>query len=194
MDWTCYRIIDDSIYQWPVVQIPVRLHTSLKEIDFLGAKFLVPNPPEEYLGLKYGPEWMIPKRAGEYELEVLDRMADITLPATCDGIIGLANKLDPQRHTGSLKVLDLKGRPVGGAEISLAATTLLTGLDRSRTNTDGYVYFSLPEEALYVVAVQYGDHKEVLYLEHLAPGIDYVYEPDPQNPSGRADALIPELV
>ena len=64
MDWTCYRIIDDSIYQWPVVQIPVHLHTDLQEIDFLGAKFLVPNPPEEYLRLKYGPEWMIPKRAG----------------------------------------------------------------------------------------------------------------------------------
>ena len=84
--------------------------------------------------------------------------------------------------------------PVGGAEVSLAATTVLTGLDRSKTNTNGYVYFSLPEEAGYVVAVQYGDHREILYLEYLAPGVDYVYKPDPQNPSGRVEALIPELV
>ncbi len=194
LDWTCYRIIDDSIYSWPVVQIPVSLHTDLKEIDFLGAKFFVPNPPEEYLRLKYGPEWMIPKRAGGFEQEVLDFMAETTLPATSDGIMGLANKLEPQRHTGSLKVLDLEGRPVGGAEIALAATTVLTGLDRSKTNPDGYVYFSLPEEAGYVVAVQYGDHKEILYWEHLAPGVEYVYKPDPQNPSGRADALIPQLL
>ena len=191
MDWTCYRIIDDSIYQWPVVQIPVSLHTDLQEIDFLGAKFLVPNPPEEYLRLKYGPEWMIPKRAGGFEQEVLDLMAETTLPG---GTMGLANKLEPQRHTGSLKVLDLEGRPVGGAEVSLAATTVLTGLHRARTNTDGYVYFSLPGEAGYLVAVRYGDHEEILYVEHLAPGVDYVYKPDPQNPSGRADALIAEQV
>ncbi len=194
MGWTCYRIIDDSIYQWPVVQIPVSLHTDLKEIDFLGEKFLVPNPPEEYLRLKYGPEWMIPKRAGVFEQEVLDLMAKTTLRTTSDGIVGLANKLEPQRHTGSLKVLDLEGRPVEGAEVSLAATTVLTGLDRAKTNTDGYVYFSLPGEAGYVAAVQYGDHKEILYVEHLAPGVDYVYKPDPQHPSGRVDALIAEQV
>ena len=191
IDWTCYRIIGDSIYQWPVVQIPVSLHTDLQEIDFLGAKFLVPNPPEEYLRLKYGPEWMIPKRAGGFEQEVLDLMAETTLP---DGIMDLANKLEPQRHTGSLRVLDLEGRPVGGAEVLLAATTVLTGLDRAETNSDGYVYFSLPGEAGYVVVVQYGDHREILYVEHLAPGVDYVYKPDPQNPSGRADALIAEHV
>ncbi len=191
MDWTCYRIIDDSIYQWPVVQIPVSLHTDLQEIDFLGAKFLVPNPPEEYLRLKYGPEWMIPKRAGKFEQDVVDLMAETTLP---DGSMGLADKPEPQRHTGSLKVLDLEGRPVAGAEVSLAATTVLIGLDRAKTNSDGYVYFSLPGEAVYLVAVQYGDHNEILYVEHLAPGVDYVYKPDPQHPSGRVDALIAEQV
>jgi hypothetical protein len=194
MDWTCYRIIDDSIYQWPVVQIPVGLHTDLKEIDFLGEKFFVPNPPEEYLRLKYGPEWMTPRRAGGFEQEVLDLMAQTPLGSGSDGTMRLASKLEPQRHTGSLKVLDLQGRPVEGAEVSLAATTVLTGLDRSRTNTDGNVYFSLPEDAGYVVVVQYGDHKEILYLEHLAPGVHYVYRPDPQNPSGRADALVPQQV
>jgi len=190
MDWTCYRIINDSIYQWPVVQIPIGLHTDLREIDFLGETFFVPNPPEEYLRLKYGPEWMIPKRAGGFEQEVLDRMAETTLPAGSHGILGLASKLEPQRHTGSLRVLDLRGHPVEEAQVAVAATTVLTGLERSRTDADGYVYFSLPEDAGYVVAVQYGDHEEILYLEHLAPGVHYVYKPDPQNPSGRMDALV----
>ena len=190
MDWTCYRIINDSIYQWPVVQIPIGLHTDLKEIDFLGEKFFVPNPPEEYLRLKYGPEWMIPKRAGGFEQEVLNLMAQATLPPASQEVMALASELEPQRHTGSLKVLDGESRPVEGAEVSLAATTVLTGLHTSSTNTDGYVYFSLPEDAGYVVVVQYGDHKEILYLEHLAPGVHYVYKPDPQNPSGRVDALL----
>jgi hypothetical protein len=194
MDWTCYRIIDDNIYQWPVVQVPVGLHRDLKEIDFLGEKFFVPNPPEEYLRLKYGPGWRIPKKAGGFEQEVLDLMAEADLPAGSHGIIGLASEFEPQRHTGSLRVLDFEGRPVAGAQVSVAATTVLTGLDRSRTDTGGYVYFSLPEDAGYVVALEYGDHKEILYLEHLAPGVHYVYTPDPQNPSGRANALTPEQV
>ena len=108
--------------------------------------------------------------------------------------MGLAGVLEPGRHTGSLKVLDLEGRPVEGAEVLLAASTVLTGLDRSRTNTEGYVYFTLPEDAGYVVTVQYEAHKEILYLEHLAPGVHYVYQPDPQNPSGRWDALMPQPV
>ena len=49
-------------------------------------------------------------------------------------------------------------------------------------------------KAGYVVAVQHGDHKEILYDEHLTPGVDYVYQPDSQNPSGRVDALIAEQV
>ena len=154
----------------------------------------MPNPPEEYLRLKYGPEWMIPKRAGGFEQEVLNLMAEATLPPASQEVMALASELEPQRHTGSLKVLDGEGHPVEGAEVSLAATTVLTGLHTSSTNTDGYVYFSLPGEAGYVVAVQYGDHKEILYVEHLSPGVDYVYKPDPQNPSGRADALIAERV
>ena len=193
LDWTCYRIIDDSIYQWPVVKIPVSLHTDLKEIDFLGEKFMVPNPPEEYFRLKYGPDWMTPKRAGGFEQEVLDLMVRTTDNAESDGLMQLESDYDPQRHTGNLKVVDFKGQPVEGAEISLAATSVLTGLHRSKTNKDGFVYFSLPVKDGYVLSVQFGDHSEILYLEHLEPDVDYLYRPDPDVQSGRADALVPVI-
>lgn len=193
MDWTCYRIIDGSIYQWPVIKIPASLHEDLKEIDFLGTKFHVPNPPEEYLTLKYGPDWMTPKKAGGFEQEVLDLMDDASGSDGSGGSMQLANSYVPEQHSGSIKVLDLSGEPVKSAKITLAATTVLTGLEKSTTNDDGLVYFTLPEEASYVVAVSYsdssGDGTEILYLEELEPGVDYTYQRDPENPSGRANAL-----
>lgn len=192
MDWTCYRIIDDSIYQWPVVKIPVSLYTEMKEIDFLGTTFSVPNPPEEYLTLKYGPDWMTPKKAGGFEQEVLDLMEEA---APTDGVAGtmqLASDPGSPMQTGRLKVIDVDGKPVEGARVALAATTVLTGLERATTNSDGFVYFSLPEEACYVVAVENDGQNEILYLEELQPGVNYTYQPDPQNPSGRSNALIAE--
>ena len=52
------------------------------------------------------------------------------------------------------------------------------------------MFFRLPEEAGYVVAVQLGEIKEILYLEELSPDVEYLYKPDRNNPSGRANALI----
>lgn len=190
LDWTCYRIIGESIFQWPVIEIPVSLHTDLKPIEFLGETFMVPNPPEEYFRLKYGSNWMTPKKAGGFEQEVLDLMAEATLPTEAQGVMQMDNEFEASRHTGSLKILDLNGEPVEGAEISLAATSVLTGLHKSKTNKDGFVYFSLPVTAGYVIAVQFGDFSEVLYLEHLAPEIDYIYQPDPDVAVGRANALV----
>ena len=194
VDWACYRIIDDSIYQWPMTQIPARLHTDLREIEFLGEKFWVPNPPEEYLRLKYGSEWMVPKKAGGFERDVLDLMAKTIFPASFEGLIALSHEFDPRQHTGSLKILDVEGRSIEGAEVSLAATTVLTGLAKAKTYTDGYVYFSLSGQSGYVVGVEYGEHQEILYSEQLAPHVDYVYRPDAQNRAGRVDALMPERV
>ena len=191
LDWTCYRIIDDSIYQWPVVKIPANLHDDLKEIEFLGEKFMVPNPPEEYFRLKYGPDWMTPKEAGGFEQEVLDLMAETTEESDSEGVMQLSSEHDPQQHTGSLKVLDVEGLAVGGAEVMLAATSVLTGLHRAKTNGSGFVYFKLPVTAGYVLSVKVGDQSEILYLENLKPGVDYVYSPDPEIHSGRADALVP---
>ena len=187
LDWTCYRIIDGSIYQWPVLKIPVSLHTDLKAIDFLGEQFNVPNPPEEYLSLKYGPEWMIPKRFG-YEKDILDLMANEPLPtARNTGGTGRAGR----PGTGSLQVLDFEGRPVEGAEVVLGSTTVLSGLVTSTTGPDGRTGLDLPNAGYYVLKIRHGDHEEVLFQEQLEPSVSYVYRPDPEVPNGRTNVLTP---
>ena len=196
MDWTCYRIIDDSIYQWPVIKIPVSLHVNLKPIKFLGETFMVPNPPEEYFRLKYGPNWMTPKEAGGFEQEVLDLMEEVSSSGDDDsrGVLLLSDEHDPKNHNSSLKVVDYEGQPFTEASVSLAATTILTGLDKSDTDENGYVYFRIPEEACYVVAIQSNEYNEILYLEELSPGMNYIYTPDPEHPSGRMNALVPNRI
>ena len=196
MDWTCYRIIDDSIYQWPVIKIPVSLHVNLKPIKFLGETFMVPNPPEEYFRLKYGPNWMTPKQAGGFEQEVLDLMEEVSSSGDSDsrGVLLLSDKHDPKNHNSSVRVVDYEGQPFTKASVSLAATTVLTGLDKSDTDENGYVYFRIPEEACYVVAIQSNEYNEILYLEELSPGINYIYTPDPEHPSGRLNALVPNRI
>jgi hypothetical protein len=191
MDWTCYRIFGDVIYQWPVVKIPVALHEELKEIDFLGDKFFVPNPPEEYLRLKYGPEWMVPKQAGDFEQDVMDLMTEGSLATNSGRIKSAINRFFPKRYTGSLLVLDPGGKPVVDAEVGIAPTSIISGMELSRTNKDGITKFSLPDHAKYVLSIRYGDHEELLYMEKLAPGVDYVYRPDPDITTGRYDVLTP---
>ena len=41
----CVRIVDDTIYLFPGFWIPANILIQPKEIEFLGEKFLVPNPP-----------------------------------------------------------------------------------------------------------------------------------------------------
>ncbi len=187
MDLTCYRIIDDNILQTPGVRIPGSLHTNLKRIDFLGEQFNVPNPPEEYLRLKYGPEWMVQKRTG-YERAILNLIPDEESPGGLGKVMQLMKRLLPQPNTGSLKVLDFDKRPVKGAEVVLAST-VLSGLVRSNTGQDGRTKLDLPDEGPYMVGIRYGDHDEVLYAEKLEPGIDYVYMPDPDVPSNRFNVM-----
>lgn len=187
LDWTCYRVVDDSIYQWPMVKIPVELHTDLKPIEFLGEEFNVPNPPEEYLRLRYGPEWMIPKRTG-FEQDILDLMPDE--PTSNSGkFMRFVQRFLPRRNTGSLQVLDFDGQPVVGAEVVVASTTVLSGLVRSTTGQDGRSSLDLPEAGFYVLKIRHGGHEEVLYTEQLEPGINYVYKPDPEVSTGRVNVL-----
>lgn len=186
LDWTCYRVVDDSIYQWPMVKIPVELHTDLKPIEFLGEKFNVPNPPEEYLRLKYGPEWMIPKRIG-FEQDILDLIPDE--PSTSGKFMRFVRRFLRRGNTGSLQVLDFDGVPAVGAEVVVAPTAVLSGLVRSTTGQDGRSSLDLPGAGSYVLKIRHGGHEEVLYAEKLECGIHYVYKPDPEVPSGRVNVL-----
>ena len=77
------------------------------------------------------------------------------------------------------------------AERNLLTAQRKSGLHRAKTNGSGFVYFKLPVTAGYVLSVKVGDQSEILYLENLKPGVDYVYRPDPEIHSGRADALVP---
>ena len=192
IDWNCYRIIGDSIYQYPVVQIPVGLHTDLKEIKFLGETFLVPNPPGDYLRLRYGSDWRVPKEFGEFESTVLELTDQSIIPPEHRRTMSLNNRFVPSSHTGYLRVLDLDGLPVDQAQIGMASTTALTGLENANTDSDGRVFFNLPVKGSYVVSIVYDDHREVLYGERLVPGLNYVYTPNPAILSGRRNALVPQ--
>jgi hypothetical protein len=178
IDWASYRIIDDSIVHYPGVRIPTKLFSRLKEIDFIGAKFLVPNPPEEYLRLKYGPEWMTPKKPGGYEKDVLEMTLD-TSPSD-------SSKRISQRGAGKLRVLDHENEPVFGAEVRIA------GVGRSTTNKLGYAKFYLPADDWYALVIKYDNHEEVLYMEKMTQGQTYIYRPDPSIESGRSCVLSTE--
>ena len=118
-DWMCYPIIDDSIFHYPGTRIPVRLLTNLKEIEFIGEKFYVPNPPDEYLRLKYGEEWMIPKKTG-FEKDVLDLIPEAPLPGRAGRLKQFLIKHVMPWRTSRLRILNHKGEPVAGADVVVA--------------------------------------------------------------------------
>ena len=182
IDWICHWIVDDCIIQYPGVRIPVTLVTQLKEIDFIGEKFLVPDPPEEYLRCKYGADWMTPKRTG-YEKDILELVPESPLPAPSQ-----LSQSSPILKSGDsrVRVLDHSGQPVYSAEVMVA------GLGSYQTNEQGYAIIDVPRGDWYALIIKYGDHEEVLYQEKLAKGESYVYNTNPLTASGRLCVLSPE--
>ena len=156
LSWESLRIFDDDVYAYPGIRLPAKLYTQPKEIEFLGEKFLVPNPPEEYLRRKYGEEWMVPKKAGVYEKDVVDKVPDTDL-------VG---------QPCSIRVLDHESKPVPDAEV------VLVGGRRSRTDDRGYAKIILPGPDWYALVIRYPGHEQVLYMEEMAPDKAYVYRAD----------------
>ena len=175
IDLTFFHIIDDSIFHFPMIWMPARLFANLKEIEFLGSNYFVPNPPEEYLRTKYGPDWVTPKVA--FEKDVLDQAAKsrVTNAAPIPG----------QLMT-KVRVLDQQDNLVRGAKVSVV------GLAEASTNDDGYVEFGLPYQDFYMLVIKFGDHEEILYQELMSPGASYVYTPDPSINHGRFMVLSEE--
>ena len=175
IDLTFFRIINDSIFHFPLIWIPARLFANLKEIEFMDGNYLVPNPPEEYLRSKYGPNWITPKE--DYERDVLDQVGKS--PAT---------KVAPSQGQPPTKVrvLDQRNELVRGAKVSVV------GLAEASTNDDGYVEFGLPYKDFYALVIKFDDHEEILYQELLSPGASYVYTPDPSKNNGRCMVLSDE--
>jgi hypothetical protein len=154
--WDCYHIMDESVWVYPGTQIPAKLFTDPKEIEFVNEKFLVPNPPEEYLRRKYGEEWRTPKRPGVYEKDVVSKIPSAALGG----------------EPAKLKVLDEKGSPVAGAGVVLA------GGGSSKTDESGYADVILAGADWYALVIRYPEHEKVLYMENLEPGKTYVYRAD----------------
>ena len=164
---------DDNIIHYPGVPIAVDLVTRLKKIDFVGETFLVPNPPEDYLSAKYGPDWRTPKSSG-YEKDILAMIPDH--PTEQKQFIS-----GEYSESSSIKVriLDIHGESVNGALVRIA------GQGSKKTNKQGYAKFGLPEDNWYSLVINFDMHEEVLYQERLACGRTYVYKPDPSRTSGR---------
>ena len=173
IDLSFFRIINDNIFHFPLIWLPARLFTNLKEIEFMGDNYLVPNPPEEYLRTKYGPNWTTPKGI-EYEKDVLELVA----------MTPVANVAPSEGQPATkIRVLDQRDELVRGAEVSIV------GLADASTDDDGYVEFWLPYKDFYAVVIKCEDQEEILFQELMVPGDSYVYRPDPSVASGRLLAL-----
>jgi hypothetical protein len=171
-DWTCHHIIDGGAIEFPGVKLPLHIFTQPMEVEFIGQKFLVPNPPEEYLRLKYGPEWRTPKGPG-FESDVVMQIGlNDNLSRWGKFQRALSMSMFP-RATSSVQIFNRDGQVVSGAEVTVA------GLGRSKTDKDGIAKFYVPNEATYALVICYEGHQEVLYEEWLTPHTDYIYHPGP---------------
>lgn len=161
VDWICSYVVDDVIWVYPGILIPAHFFINPQEIEFLGEQFYVPSPPEEYLRLKYGDQWMIPKKPGEYELDVVTKVPGRALTG----------------RTCRVRLLDHQNEPVPSGEI------VLVGGGISKTNQLGYADVRLPigsvsGKTYHALIIRYPGHEQVLYEEELEPDCTYVYKPD----------------
>ena len=156
VDWSRAYPVEDHIYSFPGIPLPAGMFINPKEIDFLGEKFLVPNPPEEYLRLKYGDEWMVPNRPGVYEQDVVAKIPDAE-------VVGRPSRIS---------VLDHLGNPVPEAEI------WLVGGGRFKCDHYGYAQVILPGPSWCALVIRYPGHEQILYMEELEPDKTYVYRAD----------------
>ena len=162
IDWTCVYPVNNTVFSYPGIYLPITLFEHPKEVEFLGAKFPVPNPPEEYLRLKYGDEWRKPKKPGSYEIDVVRKIA----PTTITG------------QPCYIRVLDAHDQPQPNVEV------VLGGGGVSTTDEQGSATVIIPGSNWYALIFRENGKENVLYMEELDPGITYTYRPISFSPKG----------
>lgn len=170
VSWTCFHVIDGYIVQYPSLYTPVSFFTDLKEISFLGEKFYVPNPPEEYLRLKYGDEWRVPKKAGAYEKDIVNQVIANWTTNKVEQPGHLPGKNIPGDQTCKIKVLDDTGKPVDGAEV------IAIGLGACKTGKNGCAEFYISQDDWYPIIIKYGNYEIIDYFPRINRGEEYIYK------------------
>ena len=169
IDWGCYWVINDAIVMYPAIPIPLRFFVDLKEVTYMGHKYLVPNPPEEYLRAKYGDDWRIPKRAGEYEEDVIDAVSNSYRSGWSGRFGHLIESLAWWLCT-RVCIIDEKGEPLSGVEV------LIPGRGTYSTNKRGVFRVLLPRLDFYALKISHSNRNQVLYMEQLEARASYVYQ------------------
>tara|TARA_B100001029_G_C14992813_1_gene413092 strand:- start:3 stop:860 length:858 start_codon:yes stop_codon:yes gene_type:complete len=182
IDWTCYKVIDDSIYQYPAIKIPVNIYKNLKSIRLLGSMFSVPNPAETYLTLKYGPNWSTPKK-NDYQDDIINSVPESVLADQFSILTKIRKFFFPSNYIAKIRILSSDEKPVQKAKVTIV------GLKTAITNKDGYAEFDLLSKDWYAVVIENGNKKEILYEEILQPGLKYDYLPSKSKSSGRTFVL-----
>ena len=169
VSWAGFEVIDSHVEQYPSLYTPVSLFTDLKEISFLDERFYVPNPPEEYLRLKYGDEWRLPKKAGEYEKDIVNQVIANWLPEKAGGSEHPSAGHFPSDQTCRIRVLNDSGDPAVGAQV------IVIGLGSCETDRNGHADFRVPQDDFYPVVIRHGDQERIDYFPKIAPGQEYIY-------------------
>ena len=178
IDWTCYRIVKNNIIHFPGVHIPVRLIKDLKEIELSGGTYFVPNPPEDYLSAKYGPNWKIPKRSG-YEKDILEMVKDFT-----NEVKSVSKETNSDSSITKIRILNENSKVVKDVFVRVVKLGVF------KTDEGGYASFYLPEDNWYSLVINYKTYEEILYLEQLSIGSNYTYKTDFKKKEGQTLALL----
>lgn len=169
VSWLGFPVSDGLIEQYPSLYMPVRLFTDLKEISFLDERFYVPNPPEEYLRLKYGNEWQIPKRAGAYEKDIVNQVIADWMTDEAGRRGQLPAGQVPREETCKIRVFDESGNPADGAEV------IVIGVGNCKTDKNGLAEFHVAQADCFPVVIRYRDHERIDYFPMIAPGDERIY-------------------
>jgi lipopolysaccharide cholinephosphotransferase len=188
LDWCNYEMEDGAIIQFPGVAIPLELFEELKPVQFLGDTFFVPNPPERYFEIKYGPDWGTPLESGSYEQAAMANVFSARATPLLQRLRYLVQDMLKPSLITRVRILDPNGVPVNNAHVAVANQTYDT------TDANGIAKFHLPKygDFALIVGIRQPDgemEEELLYVETIGPGVTYSYTRDPARLVGRTHVL-----